>query len=93
MFATELCSITCQFCRTETLFTADLKDIVDFTRNIKNVQDAFPYLSEDTRELIVSKTCGTCFDEILKAGDDELCPTCKKNDAHTDLGICLTCYS
>jgi len=29
------------------------------------VQDAFPYLSANERELIISHTCGSCFDKIF----------------------------
>ncbi|MCR8576445.1 hypothetical protein [Streptomyces sp. Isolate_219] len=38
-------------------------------QNGKFVQDAFPYLTDDQRELLVSKTCGPCFDVMF--GDDE----------------------
>ena len=34
------------------------------------VQDAFPYLSADEREMLISGICGTCFDKIFAAGDE-----------------------
>lgn len=33
------------------------------------VQDAFPTLDISSRELIISHTCPTCFDEITKESD------------------------
>jgi hypothetical protein len=35
----------------------------------KLIQVAMPYLSADDRELLISGTCGTCFDKMF--GDDE----------------------
>jgi hypothetical protein len=31
----------------------------------KLVQDAFPYLSADEREILISGTCGPCFDAMF----------------------------
>lgn len=30
------------------------------------VQDAFPYLTADQREVLISGTCGECFDKLMK---------------------------
>lgn len=30
------------------------------------IQNAFPYLSSDERELLVSGICGSCFEKIMK---------------------------
>ena len=36
------------------------------------IQDAFPELDTGTRELLMSKTCGPCFDKMFTfVGDDE----------------------
>ena len=32
-------------------------------------QNAFPYLSDDQRELIMTSTCGKCFDEMFPPQD------------------------
>ena len=29
------------------------------------IQDAMPYLTPDERELLISGTCGTCFDKMF----------------------------
>ena len=36
----------------------------------KLIQNAMPYLSADERELLISGTCGKCFDDMF-GGDDE----------------------
>lgn len=35
------------------------------------VQDAFPYLSEGDRELLISGICGECFDNMFGNFDEE----------------------
>ncbi len=35
----------------------------------KNIQDIFPELRNDEREILVSGICGECFDEMFKEGD------------------------
>ena len=37
----------------------------------KSVQDQFPYLNADMREMLISRTCPTCWDELFKGGDNE----------------------
>lgn len=34
-------------------------------------QDAFPYLTSDQRELLISQTCGDCFNRMFPPDDDE----------------------
>ena len=40
------------------------QDVVDW-KGGKYIQDAMPYLSADERELLISGTCGTCFDKMF----------------------------
>lgn len=35
------------------------------------VKDIFPYLSADKRELLISSTCGKCFDSLFGDNDEE----------------------
>ena len=35
------------------------------------IQDALPYLNADQRELLISKTCGSCFDKMFGVDFDE----------------------
>jgi hypothetical protein len=37
----------------------------------KFAQDAFPYLNAGKRELLISRTCETCFDEMFPAEEYE----------------------
>ena len=39
-------------------------DWLDYQRG-EHVQNAFPYLSPANRELLISGTCGKCFDEMF----------------------------
>lgn len=43
----------------------------DFRRwkRTDNIQDVFPYLSADDRELLISGICGSCFDDMF--GEEE----------------------
>jgi hypothetical protein len=40
-------------------------------RGVLRIQAAFPYLSDDKRELILSGTCGTCYDLLYDEYHDE----------------------
>ena len=35
------------------------------------IQDALPALSRSEREMLVSQTCGTCFDDMFEEVEDE----------------------
>jgi len=35
------------------------------------IQEALPYLSSDHRELLISATCGECWDELFDEDDEE----------------------
>tara|TARA_R110002020_G_scaffold100122_1_gene237058 strand:- start:218 stop:382 length:165 start_codon:yes stop_codon:yes gene_type:complete len=35
------------------------------------IQDALPYLTTDQRELLISATCGTCWDDIFWEEDED----------------------
>ena len=57
----------CRTCgETKTLLVC-ITDYADWQLG-KYIQDAMPYLSADERELLISKTCGTCFDKMF--GDE-----------------------
>jgi hypothetical protein len=63
-------SIDCCVCNEN--FKIEVKDR-DY-ENYKNgllVQTAFPYLSVDDRELIISKTCSDCFDDLFCEGRND----------------------
>ena len=56
--------VTCQWCRKEYTLFITVKDYREWQQG-KHAQHAFPYLSADDRELLISRTCGKCFDEMF----------------------------
>lgn len=65
-----LLSIVCRFCGKQYDLKVRLKDVTDW-RGGKYIQEAFPYLSAAERELLISKTCNSCFDKMFKEVDEE----------------------
>lgn len=59
--------ITCGICREVYTVTVAPDDLYDW-RHGKFAQDAFPYLSAAERELLISRTCGSCFDRMFALG-------------------------
>ena len=55
--------------RTVVVKLADYKDYVSGVK--KYVQNAFPYLSPDDREFLISGTSPEKFDELFEEADDE----------------------
>jgi hypothetical protein len=47
------------------------KDLSDWKSEKKYIQDAMPYLSDSEREILISKTCGECFDKIFPQENTE----------------------
>lgn len=60
--------VSCLNCHKDYSLEVLAEDVIKY-KNGAFVQDAFPYLSADERELLISKTCGACFDEMF--GEDE----------------------
>jgi|TARA_R110002110_G_scaffold359600_1_gene569466 hypothetical protein len=52
----------CKVCDTSYIVTAKVDDVCRW-QNGGIIQDVMPYLSADERELLISGTCGSCFDE------------------------------
>ena len=63
----DMIQATCQHCKESSELAVNKQDIVDWTGG-KYIQDAMPYLSADDRELLISGTCGSCFDKMF--GDE-----------------------
>ena len=61
-------SRTCRSCGESISLMVNGQDVVDWQGG-KYIQDAMPYLSADERELLISGTCGPCFDKMF--GDSE----------------------
>ena len=57
--------IICDICHIEYELTVT-EESVDNYRKGMLIQDAFPYLTPDERELLISGICGKCFDNLFK---------------------------
>lgn len=62
----------CPSCGAEWQIEVEEKDYLDFTENGKLAQHAFPYLSAEDRELIISGICNNCWEVIFSDDEDEL---------------------
>ena len=55
---------TCLHCNDLLWVAAKAEDFAKWEGGMK-VQDAFPYLSNGDREIIISRTCEKCWDEMF----------------------------
>ena len=61
---------TCPSCGKEWELEVEEKDYIDFKKNGKLAQCAFPYLTPEKRELIISGICNKCWDIIFNEVPD-----------------------
>ena len=57
-------NVRCHLCSQEYNIIADRNDYEAWISGDKNIKDALSYLSAAERELLISKTCGSCWDEM-----------------------------
>lgn len=62
--------VKCRCCGTEYKIRVYPEDLSAFNRGDKLVQEAFPYLSPDDRELLLTRTCPVCWDKLFSRYDD-----------------------
>jgi len=61
----------CIFCgNTEEIIVKE-KDYEAYLRGEGHIQEIFPYLTADQREIMISGICGKCFDGILEDDDED----------------------
>lgn len=60
----------CPFCGMQSYVMVEREDHIAWKAG-KYVQDAFPYLPVEVRELLISGTCSPCFDKAFPDDDDE----------------------
>ena len=66
-------AIDCVQCKETQSITVENEDLANW-HNGELIQDAMPYLSADEREVLISGTCGPCFDKMIggdEASEDE----------------------
>ena len=69
---------TCQVCKNQVEMQVHVEDVTAW-ENGELIQNAMPYLSADEREVLISGTCGPCFDKMF--GEDPI------GDADTEYDI------
>ena len=57
-------AVTCRHCQKSHNLLVTFADLAAWKRGMY-IQDAMPYLSADERELLISQTCGACWDEMF----------------------------
>ena len=64
--------VTCRHCDETHTLLVNVTDVTDWYSG-KYIQDAMPYLSADERELLISQTCGVCWDEMFGSCGESDC--------------------
>lgn len=62
--------IECRWCGNLVPLEAEAADLSAW-QNGELIQNALPYLTADEREMLISRTCGTCWDEMFASDEDE----------------------
>lgn len=67
----EVCVVTvCPFCGHGNEVEVNEDDYLDWSDGVLLAQDAFPYLSADEREMLISGICPTCWDGMFGGADE-----------------------
>ena len=62
--------VMCVYCGAYQTIFYNREDMVDWLCGNGNIQDIMPYLSANERELLISNTCGSCFDKMFPPLDN-----------------------
>jgi len=62
---TDFIFVACKYCHSQHVIFYDRQDMVDWMSGSGAIQDILHYLSVDDRELVLSNTCGSCFDSMF----------------------------
>lgn len=65
-----LCDAFCEHCGKDYIISFNYDDMMDWWRGSLPIQDALPYLTAGERELLISGTCGPCFDIMFPPLDN-----------------------
>ena len=66
---TAVVAVPCRLCQETTDLEVNFQGFVNWKAG-EFIQDALPELSADERELLISGTCSTCFDELFPSEDE-----------------------
>ena len=61
----------CPVCNEQHFIPVKFCDYIKWKKDGVYVQDAFPYLNEDEREMLLSGICRKCWDEAMTDDEDE----------------------
>lgn len=61
----DIADVQCAMCGAVYSIIYNREDMVDWLSGKGFIQDALPYLAMDERELLISRTCGNCFDKMF----------------------------
>lgn len=62
--------VECWRCASITSIIVNKEDLVDWMSGDGPIEDILYYLSDNERELLLSNTCGRCFDSLFDALDN-----------------------
>lgn len=63
--------IKCSMCKEKHRIVVETSDWNRYEDTEEHIQDIFPYLNADQREMIISGVCGACFDALYDLDEDE----------------------
>lgn len=66
------CKLTrrCDLCGKDVSMYVQPGDFEKFLAGVGHIQDIFPYLADDERELLLNGFCGPCFDSFCPPDDE-----------------------
>lgn len=63
-------AVTCAECGNPALVVCEYIGYIDWLYGYKMIQEALPNSTPAERELLLSNTCGPCYDNLFNFGDD-----------------------
>lgn len=63
--------IQCNMCRKFYTIILNRQDILEWSSGVGPIEEILDYLSADDRELLISQTCGSCFDSLFSPLDND----------------------
>ena len=63
--------VTCRCCSKGKLLRVDINKFDKWKSREMLAQNAFPHLTPPDRELIISGTCGKCWEDMFGGGEEE----------------------
>ena len=58
-------AVRCNMCAANHVIFVKMHDYIEWKNGAGFIQDLMPYLSDADRELLISGTCGPCFDSMF----------------------------